>query len=451
MSAGGDGDRPNILFVFVDNLGFGELGCYGGGQLRGAPTPRIDALAGQGLRLTNMNMEAQCTPSRSAVMTGRLPIRSGTTRIPLPGQPSGLVTWEVTVAELLAAEGYATGHFGKWHLGSDPARHPQRRGFDEWWGLLETHDSSLWSSAPDYDPTVVPPEQLFEATAGSDSTALADYDVDARRVFDQECFERATAFITRSVEAGRPFFAYLPLAFPHFPALPHPDFAGITGNGDFADSVVENDTRVGSLLDHLDTLGVADDTIVIYTSDNGAEDVEGWRGWTGPWGGSYFTAMEGCLRVPFIVRWPGRVPAGEVSNEICQATDLFTTLATIGGATVPDDRPIDGVDLTGFWTGERATSGRDHVLGFVGDALHAVKWRHWKLHFIWQEYMLDPPVTLTIPRAFDLHEDPRERRDVFLPGNTWVQRPVMARVAEFWASTEHHPLIAPGTPDPYRP
>ena len=443
--------RPNIVFVFVDNLGFGELGCYGGGQLRGAPTPRIDALAAQGMRLTNMNMEAQCTPSRSAVMTGRLPLRSGTTRIPLPGQPSGLVRWERTIAELLSEQGYATGHFGKWHLGDEPARHPQHRGFDRWWRLIETHDSSLWSEAPGYDPTIVPPERTFEGRAGGDSAAVADYDVEGRRQFDATCFRLATDFIDEAVADERPFFAYLPLAFPHFPAVPHPDFAGLTGNGDFADSMVENDTRVGSLLDHLDDLGIADETVVIYTSDNGAEDVLPWRGWTGPWGGSYFTAMEGCLRVPFIARWPGRIPAGTVSNEICHATDLFTTLASLAGADLPADRPIDGVDLLGFLTGERGESGRDHVLGFVGDELHAVKWRNWKLHFVWQEYMLDPPVRLTIPRAFNLFDDPRERHDIFLPSNTWLQRPVMARVAEFRASTERHPPISPGTADPYRP
>ncbi len=442
-----DSATPNIVFIFVDNLGFGELGCYGGGQLRGAPTPRIDRLAAEGMRLTNMNMEAQCTPSRSAVLTGRIPVRSGTTRIPLPGSPSGLLTWERTIAELLSERGYATGHFGKWHLGSIESRHPHRRGFDRWWGLLETHDSSMWSEAPGYDPSIVAQEQIFEGESGSDSVAIADYDVDGRRVFDAECFSRATDFITDSVESGKPFFAYLPLAFPHFPAVPHPEFAGVTGNGDFADSMVENDTRVGHLLDHLDQLGVADDTVVIFTSDNGAEDVLPWRGWSGPWGGSYFTAMEGCLRVPFIVRWPGRIEPGTVSNEITHGVDLFTTFAALAGADLPDDRPIDGVDLTPFLTGQQAASGREHVLCFVGDALHAVKWRNWKLHFIWQEYMLDPPVTLTIPRAFNLFEDPRERHDVFLPSNTWLQRPAMAEVAKFWASVEDHPLIAPGTLD----
>ncbi|MEZ5282730.1 MAG: arylsulfatase [Acidimicrobiales bacterium] len=439
--------KPNIVLLFVDNLGYGELGCYGGGEVRGVPTPNIDRLAAQGVRLTNMNMEAQCTPSRSAVLTGRMPIRSGTTKIPLPGQPSGLTRWEVTLAQLLSDQGYATAHFGKWHLGDLPERQPNARGFDEWWGLLETHDSSLWSSQPGYDPEVVPQEQLFEGVAGQASTVVADYDLTQRALFDAQCFERTHDFIRRSVDADRPFFAYMPVAFPHFPTLPHPDYAGSTGLGDFADSFHEIDQRVGQLCDLLDELGIADETLFVFTSDNGAEDVLPWRGWTGPWGGSYFTAMEGCLRVPFIARWPGRIPADSTSNEITHAVDIFTTLATVAGAQVPDDRPIDGIDIMPLLDGRSSKSGRDSILCFVGDRLHAVKWRNWKLHFVWQEYMLDPPVQLTIPRAFNLYEDPGERHDVFLPSNTWVQRPCQAAIDEFWASVTEHPLIAPGTAD----
>jgi arylsulfatase len=444
--------KPNIVFLFVDNLGFGELGCYGGGIVRGVPTPNIDRLAADGVRLTNMNMEAQCTPSRSAVMTGRIPIRSGTVRIPLPGQPSGLTRYEVTLAELLSQQGYATAHFGKWHLGDTAGRQPHERGFDEWWGLLETHDSSLWASAPGYDPQVVPPAQLFEGRRdGGPSTPLGDYDAKQRALFDGHVFDRTHEFIRRSVDADLPFFAYMPVAFPHFPTLPHPDYEGSTGLGPFADSFHEMDERVGELADLLDELDISDDTLFVFTSDNGAEDVLPWRGWTGPWGGSYFTAMEGCLRVPFIARWPGHIPAGRVSNEVTHAVDIFTTFATAAGAPVPLDRPIDGIDLMPLLDGTSDTSGRESILCFVGDQLHAVKWKNWKLHYIWQEYMLDPAVQLGVPRAFNLYEDPGERHDVFLPSNTWVQRPCMAAIGAFWDSVEAHPLIAPGTADPYEP
>lgn len=444
-------ERPNIVLLFVDNLGFGELGCYGGGVVRGVPTPTIDALAAEGIRLTNMNMEAQCTPSRSAVMTGRIPVRSGTFRIPLPGQPSGLTRWEVTLPELLAEQGYATAHFGKWHLGDAPGRRPHERGFDEWWGLLETHDSSLWASAPGYDPEIVPPERLFEGRRGEDLVELDPYDEAQRALFDGEVFDRAHDFIRRSVAAERPFFAYLPVAFPHFPTLPHPDYRGATGLGDFADAFREMDDRVADMLALLDQLAIADDTLFVFTSDNGAEDVLPWRGWTGPWGGSYFTAMEGCLRVPFIARWPGRIPAGRVSNEVTHAVDLFTTLARVGGAEIPDDRPIDGIDLLPFLDGTTDESSRESILCFVRDKLHAVKWRNWKLHFVWQEYMLDPAIELGVPRAFNLYEDPRERHDVFLPSNTWLQRPCQAAINDFWAGVEEHPLIEPGTPDAAMP
>ncbi|MGY9083517.1 MAG: sulfatase-like hydrolase/transferase [Acidimicrobiales bacterium] len=443
--------QPNIVFVFFDNLGYGELGCYGGGVVRGAPTPRIDQFASEGMRLTNMNMEAQCTPSRSAVMTGRIPVRSGTTRIPQPAQPSGLVTWERTIAQLLKTQDYATGHFGKWHLGDTVERQPNARGFDEWWGLLETHDSSFWSEASDFAESGVPSAHIFEGQAGSPSQPITAYDTEQRRVFDQNCFSRAEDFIRRCTSAETPFFCYLPIAFPHFPTLPHPDFVGATGNGDFADAFVEIDTRIGALLDLLDELEASDDTVVIITSDNGAEDVLPWRGWSGPWGGSYFTAMEGSLRVPFMVRWPGHIEPGGVSNEMCHAVDLFTTMASFAGAAIPEDRPIDGLDLVPFFTGERNESGREAILCFVADRLHAIKWRNWKLHFIWQEYMLDPPVELSIPRAFNLFDDPRERHDIFLPDNTWVHGAANPFLQEFRSSLVDHPAIEPGTPDPFEP
>ena len=138
--------KPNIVFMLVDNLGYGELGVYGGGILRGAPTPRIDNLASEGMRLLNFNVESQCTPSRSALMTGRFPIRSGTYKVPLGGIPDGLTLWEVTIAELLSASGYATGIWGKWHLGSAEARFPTHQGFDEWYGIPRTYDEALWPS-----------------------------------------------------------------------------------------------------------------------------------------------------------------------------------------------------------------------------------------------------------------------------------------------------------------
>jgi arylsulfatase A-like enzyme len=167
------GRKPNIVFILTDNLGYGEPGCFGGGTLRGAPTPRIDRLATEGLRLLNFNVENQCTPSRSALMTGRFAIRSGTMRVPpTDGKPYGLTQWEITIAKLLSQLGYATGHFGKWHLGDSQGRYPTDQGFDEWYGIPNTTDVSMYPSAPEYDPKVAPLGHIMEGRKGEKSRNL---------------------------------------------------------------------------------------------------------------------------------------------------------------------------------------------------------------------------------------------------------------------------------------
>ena len=227
--------KPNIVFILADNLGYGELGVYGGGILRGAPTPRLDKLAGEGLRLTNMNMEAQCTPSRSSILTGRFSMRSGTYAVPLGGVPEGLTQWEITIAQSLSDEGYATGMWGKWHLGSQDGRLPNDRGFDEWYGIPRTTDEARWPASPGYSPQIVPRQEIMEGKKGEKSRAVKDYDLEERRLMDAEITKRSVAFIERQAKTGKPFFAYLALTQPHLPTLPNPAFAGKTGNGDWAD------------------------------------------------------------------------------------------------------------------------------------------------------------------------------------------------------------------------
>jgi arylsulfatase A-like enzyme len=327
-------DKPNIVFIFADNLGYGELGSYGGGITRGAPTPRLDALAREGTRLTNFNVEPSCTPSRSALMTGRHPIRSGTYSVPVDGKPYGLVQWEVTIAELLSQRGYATWHFGKWHLGDSEGRYPNDQGFDEWFGIPNSSDESFWAHQPDFDPAVAHLEYVMEGRRDEPSRKLKVYDADARRDMDGAVTDRAIAFMERNAKAGKPFFVYVPLTQPHMPTESSKQFAGKTGNGPFADMLAEMDANVGRMLDAVAALKIQYDTIVIFSSDNGPEDTMPWRGWAGPWSGTYVTAMEGSLRVPFIVRWPGKVPADRVSNEMMHEVDMYTTLANLGGAAV---------------------------------------------------------------------------------------------------------------------
>jgi arylsulfatase A-like enzyme len=204
------------------------------------------------------------------------------------------------------------------------------------------------------------------------------------------------------------------------------------------------------MLDALDRLGVRDDTIVIFTSDNGPEYVRPWDGWAGPWRGQYFTAWEGGIRVPFMIRWPGKIAPGRVSDGIVHAVDLFPTLSRIAGAAVPDDRPIDGVDQSGFFLGKSDKSAREGILVFCAERLQAVKWRNFKVHFYRQETMVSPPVKLGIPLLFNLYINPREDEDK--PAlDSWIMGPVLKMVGAFEESVKKHPLIPMGTPDPYVP
>ncbi|MBA2963789.1 MULTISPECIES: arylsulfatase [Ramlibacter] len=442
--------RPNILFMLADNLGYGELGVYGGGRTRGAATPRIDRLAAEGLRLTNMNMEAQCTPSRSAILTGRYAIRSGTHSVPFGGVADGLTQWEVTLAESLGAAGYASALFGKWHLGSEEGRFPTNQGFDEWYGIPRTTDEAMWPGMPGWSAAVMPPEQILEGRKGERTRPVRVYDLEQRRLMDAEIARRTVAFMEAQAHAGKPFFAYATLTQPHLPTLPHPEFAGRTGNGDWADMLAEMDANVGRMLDAVDRLGLRENTIVLFASDNGPEFVKPWDGWAGPWRGQYFTAWEGGIRVPCIVRWPERVPAGRVSDAIVHAVDLFPTLAKLAGASVPGDRPIDGVDQSPLLLGQAEASAREGILVFCAERLQAVKWRNYKVHFYRQDTMVSPAVKLGIPLLFNLYQNPREDEDK--PSlDSWVVGPVLKLVAAFEASLKAHPLIPMGTPDPYKP
>ena len=442
--------QPNVVLILADNLGWGEPGCYGGGALRGAPTPRIDRLAAEGLQLLNFNVESDCVPTRSALMTGRHPIRTGALQSVPAGLPQGIIPWEITLAQLFSAQGYATAIYGKWHLGDRPGRFPPDRGFDDWYGIPRTTNESMFTSTPGYDPAVVPLPYIMVGRAGEETRNVKVYDLDARRLIDGELTERARAFMRRQVAADRPFFAYVPLTQLHYPTLPHPEFAGRSGAGDFADSMIEMDHRVGEMLDEVDALGVAGQTIFIFASDNGPEFRRPWRGTAGPWTGTYHTAMEGGLRAPFLVRWSGQVPAGGVSNEIVHVTDLYPTLARIAGAAVPADRPIDGVDQLDFFLGRQAKSSREGFVYYIKSELRAAKWRDWKMHVIWETEPNAGPKHLETPWLFNLTRDPKEETDVGT-AHTWARRPLVLLMRNFQESLKAHPPIPPGAPDDYVP
>ena len=468
--------QPNIVFFFWDNLGWGEVGCYGGGVLRGAPTPRIDALAVAGVRLLNFNVEAQCTPSRSALLTGRHPIRSGTHSVPVTGGADGLTRWEVTIAQALSDAGYATGMWGKWHLGSDPeTRSPVEFGFDEAVWSPRTADEVLWTmqsyfpngavtAAPYAGATQIPlePEPIYSKRKGAPSETVATYDAEFRAAFDRKITDWAIDFMGRAKAAGKPFYVYLPYTQVHVPPIPDPAYAGKTKRGSWADLLLQMDDFTGRILDTLDALGIAEDTIVVWTSDNGADpnyrypagdpDPFGgqWSGFSGPWRGDYFTSLEGSNRTPCIIRWPGKAPAGKVSNELVHEVDMFTTLLRAAGAAVPDDRMIDGMDMRAFLLGEAEQSGRDAILCFQATRLQAVKWRQWKAHLFKQDEMTSTWAPYNVPHLHNLEWDPREMHEVGFP-HAWVAHPMAAAVLAFLKTLVAEPPIKPGTPDPYEP
>ncbi len=442
--------HPNIVLILADNLGWGELGCYGGGVLRGAPTPRIDALALQGLRFLNFNVESDCVPTRSALMTGRQAIRTGAFQSVPAGLPQGLTRWEILLPEVLSDAGYATAHFGKWHLGDIEGRFPNDRGFDEWYGLPRTSNESMFTSTPGYDSDIVGLPYVMEGKKGGKTTNVKVFDNDVRRLIDGELVDRTVDFMKRQAAAKTPFFAYLPITQLHFPNLAHPDFMGVTGHGEMADSLAEMDHRVGQVVDAIDALGIAEDTILMFGSDNGPEFRRPWRGTAGYWRSTYHTAMEGSLRVPFMIRWPGKVAEGGVSDEVVHIADLFPTLLGLVGADLPTDRPIDGVDQLDFFLGKQEKSNREGFVYYIKDELRAVKWREWKMHLVWEPEVNDGAIKLEAPYLFNLIQDPKEETNVLVE-NGWIRSVVMRMVHEFRQSLKDHPPIPPGAPDPYTP
>ena len=436
--------RPNVVLIFPDNLGWGEVGAYG--SVRGALTPRIDKLAAEGIRLDNFNVEYSCTVSRAALMTGRYAVRSGAT------QGGGITLWEVTLAEALKSIGYATALFGKWHLGGDrpEGRTPALQGFDEYYGIPRTSNEAQTTTMPTFNPATTPPPYIWEGKAGEPSRNVKVFDLNTRRTLDREAAERSVAFMERNVKARKPFFLYYPMTQIHFPTLAHPDFDGKSGAGDIGDAMRDVDYNTGLVLDAIDRLGIARNTLVFWCTDNGAEARRPWRGSSGPWNGFYNTVMEGGIRTPCIVRWTGRIPAGRVSNEIVHQVDIFPTIAAaVGADIVPKDRAIDGVNQLPFLEGKQQKSNRDSVIFYTGNQLRAVKWKDWKFYYAFQSEPGAPAVP-PLMRLFNLRSDPKEESDI-KDANPWAQSVMDRIVAAFTATTEKYPHVPNNAPDPYVP
>lgn len=441
--------RPNVVLIFPDNIGIGEVSSYGGS--RGVPTPNIDKIGKEGIRLTNFNVEYSCTPSRIALITGRYAARAG------EDYYSGTTLWENTLAEHLKTVGYATALFGKWDLGSDNwfgKREPTNQGFDEWYGIPGTSHFSQFTSMKGFPKSQEAPF-IWEGKVGQASRKVKPFDLKTRRTIDREAAEKGVNFIRKSAEVNKPFFLYYPMTQLHFPALPHPDKTGTTGAGDMGDAMADVDYNVGLILKEIERLGIEKNTIVIWCSDNGAELRRPWRGSSGPWRGFYNSAMEGGVRTPCVIRWPGRIKPSQISNELVHEVDLFATI--LEAASLPEivnstDRKIDGINQLSFFEGNQKKSNRESAIFMNRNGeVMAVKWHDWKLWYNFKTELPDSDPD-NIVRLFDLRVDPQEEIDVkdYYP---WVVGIMDSIVKSYEISLVKYPRVSAqaNALDPYIP
>jgi len=397
-------DRPpNFVVLFADDLGYGDLGCYGHPNIR---TPNLDRMAAEGIRMTSFYAAASCSPARALLLTGRYPHRTGIYNVLGPGRTDGIRPSEITLAEALKTRGYRTAAFGKWHLGhSAAAQRPLANGFDEYFGLLYSNDMIRpWVQTD-------APLRLWDQEA-----PLGESPVDQDRLTVRYT-ERAVRFIDEAKD--EPFFLYLPYSMVHLPIHTADEFRGQSRAGLYGDVVQAIDWSVGEILRALREAGVEENTLVMFTSDNGPwlglpdrmlqNGNEPWhagspgllRGWKG-------NTYEGGVRVPFIARWPGRIPAGQISSGMGSILDIFATITRLAGAELPADLAIDGVDLMAHLDG-RSPSPRRELFHFRRRGIEAIRVGPWKLRVA--HHMrdgLDPDLPPP-PELFHLDLDPSER------------------------------------------
>lgn len=389
-------DRPNIIFINCDDMGYGDLACYGAKDIR---TPHLDRMAKEGTRFTDFSVtSALCTPSRAALMTGRYPGRSGlAVGVLRPDAENGLPADEYTLAEVAKLAGYATGCIGKWHLGFKPGMRPLDQGFDSYYGVLHNLD---------HHETVV-----FEKAGGM--PVLRGDTVEKRPAVPAEMTGLYTAEALKFIESHqtRPFFLYLGHAMPHLPFDASPKFKGKSGRGLYGDAIEELDDSTGQILAKLRDLGLAEKTLVIFTSDNGPERKT--PGTAAPLTGSKHTVYEGGLRVPCIAWWPGHVPANRVCGEFLSTLDVLPTFAYLTGNSLPKDLKLDGDDIHEVLLTAEGKSPRHTLYSLYGiklKRLQSMREGSWKLH------LTEPPA------LYDLAQDPAETTDVAATHPDLVQR-----------------------------
>jgi arylsulfatase len=484
--------KPNILVIWGDDIGITNLSCYSDG-LMGYRTPNIDRIAAEGMRFTDSYGEQSCTAGRSAFLTGQSVFRTGLSKVGIPGSPVGLQAEDPTIAELLKPLGYATGQFGKNHLGDLNRFLPTAHGFDEFFGNLYHLNAEEEPELPNYPPAEDFPHfrERFGPRGVLHSWATEEDDpteqprwgrVGKQRIedtgpltkkrmetIDDDIVDAACDFMERQAGAGTPFFLWVNTTHMHLRTHTKPESLGQAGRwqSPYHDAMVDHDKNVGQVLDKLDELGLTEDTIVVYSTDNGPHMNTWPDGGMTPFRNEKNSNWEGAFRVPEMVRWPGHIPAGVVSNEIIQHHDWLPTFLSAAGApdlvqrlkagsTVGDKTfkvHIDGYDLLPYLTGAVDRSPRQAFIYFSddGDVL-ALRFDNWKAVFMEQrvqgtlQVWAEPFVPLRLPKIFNLRTDPFERADItsntyydWLMDNAYLVLAATTVVAQFLGTFEEFP------------
>lgn len=432
-------ERPNILVIMPDDVGYSNVGIYSHGMM--VPTPNIDRIGREGILFTDHYAQPSSTPGRAAFLTGQLPIRTGLHTVGLPGSPVGLDPRDPTLAELLKELGYKTGQFGKNHLGDRNSHLPTVHGFDEFFGNLyhlnteEEPELRMWKNTPDFNARYRPRGVLdTKAEPVSNNTSDARFGKIGKQTItdtgalttkrmetiDEEFLARTKQFISNSAAEDKPFFAWFNPSrmhiYTHLKKESRHLASDISSEFDiYGSGLMEHDGHVGQLLDLLDNLKISDNTIVVYTTDNGAM-VSWWPdAGTTPFRGEKATTWEGGVRVPMLVRWPAKIRSGQISNGIQTHEDIFTTLASAAGygdvrakLKKRDKVCIDGVNNLDHWINGKP-SARDVVYFYEGSDFTAVRVGPWKSHFLTREGFFDSKKESSL--VFNLRMDPYEQRD----------------------------------------
>jgi arylsulfatase A-like enzyme len=485
MACSSEGDlvvgKPNILVIWGDDIGQSNLSCYSDG-LMGYRTRNIDRIAAEGVRFTDYYGEQSCTAGRAAFICGQNPIRTGLTKVGMPGATIGLQAEDPTIATALKAHGYATGQFGKNHLGDRDEHLPTMHGFDEFFGNLYHLNAEEEPELRDYpSPEDFPnfrerfgPRGVLRTWANGDGTQRIEdtgpLTKKRMETVDDEFRDAAVEFMKRQHAADTPFFLWFNSTHMHFRTHGKPESRGRAGRwqSEYHDTMLDHDDTVGSLLDALDELEIADDTIVIYSTDNGPH-MNSWpdAGMT-PFRNEKASNWEGAYRVPAMVRWPGKIPAGTVLNGIVSHNDWFPTLLAAAGVLDIVEQLKAGADLNGttykvhldgnnqlpYLTGETEVSPRKHFFYVSDDGdLTAIRYDHWKLVFLEQKapgtlaVWAEPYVQLRVPKIFNLRTDPYERADItsntyydWILDHAWVAVPCQAYVFEMMQTLIEFPI-----------